>query len=459
MRKIFVLLLLSASIVAHAQKKTPPPGGTAKDFKLSEKKEKTLPNGLRVSMVQYGTIPKVNISLIIKSGNVHEKENQVWLADLMGRMIKEGTTKRNFAELSKAAARMGGNLNVSVGSAQTSISGSVLSEYAPEFINLIAELVTQPAFPAASLERLKGDLKRQLAVQKAVPQAQAQEKFFQAIYKDHPYGRMFPTDQMIDSYTLDQLKKYFEQNYGARRSVLYVVGMFDEAAVSDAAGKALASWRKGPEVSFPTVKAEAVKDTLLIERKGAPQTTLFVGLPVVSPTHKDYIPLLVANSLLGGSFGSRITTNIRENKGYTYSPNSSVSNRIGSTLWFEQADVTSEHTIDALVEIEKEITKLQREAPSKDELQGIQNYEAGIFVLRNSAPGGIIGQLNFLDLYGLPDSYLSNYVKNIYAVTPQKVSETVKTYIDYNKMTKVMVGDSEQIRKQVEQKKPALKPF
>lgn len=460
MKKIFLSIAIVSFLSAGAQKKeTPPAGSAAKDFKLSAKKTQKLPNGLKLTMVPYGTVPKVNINLIIKSGNVHENENQVWLADLMARMLKEGTMKMNFAALSKAAAKMGGELNVSVGGTQTFITGSVLSEYAPEFINLMSELILTPAFPEGSLERIKGDLKRQLTVQKAVPQSQAQEKFFQAIYKDHPYGRMFPTEEMINSYTLEMVKDYYQKNYGAKRAVLYVVGKFDEAAVTAAVKKSLSAWKPGPEVSYPPVKATPVSDTFIIERKGAPQTTLFVGLPVVTPSHKDYIPLLVSNSLLGGSFGSRITSNIRENKGYTYSPFSTVSNRKGSSLWYEQADVTSEHTVASLMEIEKEIKRLQQEPPTKEELQGIQNYEAGIFVLRNSSPGGIIGQLNFLDLYGLPDTYLSTLVKNIHAVTPEKVSEIVKTYIQYEKMTKVLVGDKDQIAQQMEKNKPALKAF
>ncbi|HEX2608760.1 MAG TPA: pitrilysin family protein [Flavisolibacter sp.] len=463
MKKSFLYTCSLAFVVmagsVHAQKQAPPAGGTAKDFKLSEKKQQTYGNGLKSTLVHYGELPKVNISLIIKTGNIHEGNDQVWLADLTGRMMREGTGQMNFAALSKKAAMMGGSLNVSVGLTQTTISGSVLSEYAPDFIKLISDLAMNPAFPSSELDRLKGDMKRRLAVQKAVPQAQAQEQFYQAIYKDHKYGQLFPTEAMIDGYTLQNIKDFYNANFGAKRSVIYVVGKFDETAVNNAIKTSLTNWKAGPEVNYPPVNAVASKDTIIMERKGAPQTTIMVGLPVVSPTNKDYLPLLVTNSLLGGSFGSRITSNIRENKGYTYSPFSSVANRKGSSLWYEQADVTSEHTIDALAEIENEIKRLQIEAPTKEELSGIQNYEAGIFVLQNSTPAGIIGQLNFLDLYGLDDSYLNNYVKNIYKVTPEVVSQMTKNYIQYDKMTKVMVGDKQQIQQQIEKQKAKPKTF
>ncbi|HEU4470377.1 MAG TPA: pitrilysin family protein, partial [Flavisolibacter sp.] len=294
---------------------------------------------------------------------------------------------------------------------------------------------------------------------KNVPQAQATEEFYEAVYGEHRYAKTFPTESMINSYTIQNVKDFFEKNFGAKRSVLYVVGKFDEKAVNAAIGASLGKFRPGPEVSYPEVQAKAAQDTLILDRKGAPQTTLMVGLPVVTPSNKDYVPLLVTNSLLGGSFGSRITSNIRENKGYTYSPFSTVQNRKGSAIWYEQADVTSEHTVDALLEIEKEIKKLQVQAPTKDELAGIQNYEAGIFVLQNSTPAGIIGQLNFLDLYGLDDSYLNNYVKNIYKVTPEMVSQMTKNYIQYDKMTKVLVGDKTAIQQQIEKQKATPRTF
>ena len=456
---IIALLCVTCFETAIAQKETPPAGGPAKDFKLPAKKTQSYNNGLKTTLVHYGVIPKATISLIIKTGNVHEGENQVWLADLMGRLMREGTANMNFAALSKKAAMMGGSFNINVGLTQTTISGSVLAEYAPEFIKLISDVVMHPTFPASELERLKGEMKRRLAVQKAVPQAQAQEQFYEAIYKNSVYGRLFPTEAMLNSYTEQMVRDFYDQNFGAKRSVLYVVGNFDDAAVNNAIKASLTQWKAGPDVMYPPVTLNPAGDTLIVDRKGAPQTTLIVGLPVITPTNKDYVPLLVTNSLLGGSFGSRITSNIRESKGYTYSPFATVQNRKESSLWYEQADITSEHTIDALMEIEKEIKRLQTEAPSKDELSGIQNYESGIFVLQNSSPGGIIGQLNFLDLYGLDDSYLTNYVKNINKVTPEMVSQMAKNYIQYDKMTKVMIGDKQGIEQQMEKQKQAVKTF
>lgn len=446
---MMILVSLSSFGVAEAQKETPPAGSTVKDFKLAAKKEITLANGLRSTMVQFGQLPKVNISLIVKTGNVHEGPNEVWLADLTGRMMREGTSSMDFKALSKKVAGMGGTINITVGPDQTTISGAVLSEFAADFVKVVADVAINPVFPASEVERLKSNLKRQLVLQKAVPQVQAREKFFQTMYKDHPYGQYFPTDEMINSFTLQMVKDFYNNNYGARRSVLYIVGKYDEVPVNAAVNAAFSKWKAGAGIKYPAPNQVTKRDTIIIDRKAAPQTTLVLGLPSINPKGEDYIAHIVTNSLLGGSFGSRITSNIRENKGYTYSPFSSIDNRKSGTLWIQQADISSEHTIDALMEIEKEIKRLQNDAPSSQELEGIQNYEAGIFVLRNSSINGITNQLNFLDLYGLDHSYLNNYVKNVYKVTPDKVSEIARNNYLYDKMLIVMVGDKEMINKQV----------
>jgi len=404
----------------EAQKQTAPAGGTPKDFSLPEKKITTLPNGFGSALVQYGDIPKVTINLIIKTGNVHEAANEVWLADLTGVLMKEGTTTMDFKTISRKVAGMGGEVNVNVSADQFTISGSVLSEFAPGLIKIISDIAMNPAFPPSELERLKKDLKRQLAVEKTRPQAQAQEKFFQLIYKDHPYGRFFPTDEMLNSYTIDKVKDFYGKNFGAKRSVLYVAGKFDAASAEKAIEESFSPWKAGPEINYPPATQVRTNEIATIDRKDAPQTTILLGLPTLTPNHADYVPLQVTNSLLGGSFGSRITTNLREDKGYTYSPFSTIQNRKGVSVWYEQADVTSEHTGESLQEIAKEIRRLQNEPPSKEELTGIQRYQAGIFVLQNSTPSGIIGQLNFIDQNGLDDTYLTNRVKNIYAVTRKK---------------------------------------
>jgi zinc protease len=448
-------LLLTGA--AFAQKQSPPPGSAPHDFKLPAKKVNTLPNGLRSTLVEYGVTPKVTVSVIIKTGNVHEGANEVWLADFTGKLINEGSASLDSKALAKKVALMGGEVNVTTALNQTTLSGSVLSEYAPELIKVLADVAMHPAFPAKEVDRLKNDLKRGLSVQKSIPQSQAFERFGKTLYPDQPYGRYFPTEAMLDSYTLEKAKAFYDKNFGAQRTVVYVVGKFDEGAVTKAIDESFAPWQKGPAVDYPVAKPARNGPVEIIDRPGAPQTTVMLGLPVIDPSQPDYLALQVTNTLLGGSFISRITSNIREDKGYTYSPYASMNANVKAAYWAERADVTTEHTGASLQEISKEIKRLQTEPVDKKELEGIQNFEAGNFVLQNSTPNGIINQLNFIDLHGLGDDYLSNRVKNIYAVTPEKIQGLAREYFKYENMTLVLVGDKKQLDKQMKSHEEALK--
>jgi predicted Zn-dependent peptidase len=177
-----------------------------------------------------------------------------------------------------------------------------------------------------------------------------------------------------------------------------------------------------------------------------------MGVPAVSPSDADFIKFTVMNSLLGGSFGSRITSNIRENKGYTYSPSSFVWSRYKTGYWVESADVTTEHTGDSLKEIIYEIDRLQKEPPTEAEVEGIKNYLVGIYVLQNSTRAGVIGQLDTMNYNELDRNYLDAYVQKLSAVTPKDVQDMAKKYLTLDRMTFVVVGDKSKIDEQ-------LKPY
>jgi predicted Zn-dependent peptidase len=308
--------------------------------------------------------------------------------------------------------------------------------------------VQRPSFPEKEFERLKKDFVRNLNIRKTEPQSLAQEKFAEVLYGDHPYGRVFPSEKMLNGYTLEQIKGFYDSNFGAQRTHIYVVGKFDANSVSDAVQAEFSGWKKGepPLIKMPQSKSNRM--IYLVDRPDAPQSTIYMGLPVIDPTDPDYFPLQVTNTLLGGYFSSRITTNIREDKGYTYSPFSRITSHYRDAFWAQTADVSTDVTGAAIKEIFFEIDRLQNEAPTAEELQGVQNYMGGIFVLRNSSRAGIIGQLSFMNLHGLED-YLNSYVKNVFAVTPEKVQEMAQKYLKDEEMTLVIVGDKKKVPDQV----------
>jgi predicted Zn-dependent peptidase len=370
---------------------------------------------------------------------------------MLGDMMKEGTRTRTADQIAETAARMGGAVNISVGADQTSITADVLSESGAELVALLADIAQNPLLPASELQRLQTDTLRSLAIARTQPGSLALERFRQILYPDHPYGRVFSTEEIVKSYTVEDLRKFHTDNFGARRTHVYVAGRFDAKAMRDAITKAFGAMPQGTSAqpNPPRPAAFDKRRVALINRAGAPQSTLYLGLPTLDPTNKDYIPFVVANSLLGGSFASRITSNIREQKGYTYSPNSQLSTRYRDGYWLQVADVTTDVTGASLKEIFYEVERLAKEPPTAEELQGIKNYLAGIFVLQNSSRGGVIGQLSFVRLHGLDESYLNTYVQRVLATTPADVQRITSTYLRPDRMAIVVVGDEAKIKEQV----------
>ena len=434
---------------ARVKKQSPPPGSVPKPFLVPQTEKLTLPNGLQATLVPYGAVPKVQITLSLRVGNLNEAENQIWLADLLASLVKEGTTSRSAQQVAQEAASMGGSVDVNVGADLTHIAADVLSEYGPKMVGLLADVAMHPLLPASEIDRLKKDQLRNLTIQKSQPQPIALEQFRRALYPNHPYGRVFPTEQMIQRYTIEDVQKFYKDNFGAARTHIYVAGKFDAPAIKEAITEAFSSWQHGPDPFIDIPKPITKHELELVDRPGAVQSTLYIGLPTIDPSNPDYIPLQVMNSLLGGSLGSRITSNIREQKGYTYSPNSQLSARYRDAYWLQVADVTEQHTGDSIKEILYEIDRLQKEAPGDAELTGIKNYLAGVFVLRNSSRAGLIVQLEFVDLHKLGDDYVNTYVQTVYAVTPQQVQQAAQKYINAEKLTMVVVGDKQKVSEQV----------
>ena len=447
-----------ASAVALAQspvKETPPVPAPPRDFALPAPKQFVLDNGLRVTLVNYGNTPKVNVGLYVAAGNSYESASEVWLGDLTAQLMREGTATKTGPEISLAAARMGGQVDINVGVDTASVTGSALSEFAPDLARLVADLALHPKFPSGELDRLKADNLRRLSIAKSNPQQMATEKFREVLYGNHPYGRVFPTEAQMKGYTLAQAKAFYEANWAASRARIYVVGRFDAAAAEAAIRSAFSSWKKGTMSHPPVAKPRSERAVHIVDKPGAVQTTLIVGLPTIDASHPDAIALSVTNSVLGGYFSSRMTANLRESKGYTYSPFSAVQNRYRDANWAQNADVTTTVTGASLKEIFFEIDRLQAEPPTEAELESAKNYMLGTFVLRNSDRAGIIAQLEFINFHGLPADYLNTYVGKVRAVTPGQVQEMTRKYIDDTRTAIIAVGDRKQIEDQVKPYGPA----
>jgi zinc protease len=432
-----------------AQKETPPAGGQPKPFVFPQQEVYSLPNGLKVTLVQYGSVPKVAFQATIYAGTKDDLKGKKAVSEMVGSMLKEGTRSRSAEQIARETAEMGGSINVGTGTDSTNVTGEVLSEFDAGFIALMADVILNPNFKAEDLERLRANKLRSLAVARTQAGNQAWEKFREVVFSGHPYAQINPTDEEVKGYTLDDLKNFYAANYGATRTNLYVVGKFNPVAVKNAIAKAFGPMKRGTPSTRNIPKIQAKRSLTTIDRPDAPQSTIYLGMPAPNPADADYPKFVVMDTILGGAFGSRITANIRENKGYTYSPGSFVWTRFKTGYWVESADVTTQHTGDSVKEILYEINRMRTEPVSQAELQGIKNYLVGLYVLQNSTRFGVINQLENMNYNELPKSSIDNYVREISAVTAEDVQTMAKKYLTEDKMSIVVVGDLKKVGEQL----------
>lgn len=423
--------------------------GPMAPFQLPQVARTTLDNGLIVATVPSGSIPKASIRLVLGFGTGSEGPDDTWLTRLLGDYLKEGAGDLDTGALADAIARMGGRLGVNVEEDTITISASVLSEHAPELVRVLATVARTPRLPEAELERLQADLIRRLDYARSQPGTLASSAFRAAIYGDHAYSRLLATPEQINSFTTETLRTTYGALATPSRAHLYVAGMFDHDRTLAAASEALGTWEGTDAAPAAPPQATSSRAIHLMDRPGAEQSTLSLGLPVPDPTHEDYVALAVTNSLLGGSFYSRITLNIREDKGYTYSPRSQVVTHPGDAYWAQLADVTTNVTGASLHEIFAEIDRLRSEPPATEELDGIQSYVAGNYVLRHATPGGILDQLEFLDLHGLDESWAAAYTDKVLALTATDIQRIAVDHLRPDEMTIVIVGDASAITEEI----------
>jgi predicted Zn-dependent peptidase len=452
-----LLIALGAGGLAFASAAAPaqtfptkmPAAGTPKPFTVPASQTYTLANGLQVTLIPYGNVPKATVSLRTYAGGLNEGEDR-WLSQLTAQMLREGAAGRTGAQIAEAAASMGGGLGIGASQHETTIGLNVLSEFADDAVRLIGDVARRPDFPQSEYGRVRDSLLRNLAVAKSQPQASADAALAAAYYGPrHPYGRPYPTDAQLKGYSLEEVRAFYRSNFGAKRSRLYIAGQFDPAQVRVAVEQAFGDWAAGPERLRLPPQPQAGPRLILVDRPGAAQSTMRIAFPAPIAGAPQDLPFRVTNALLGGAFNSRITTNIREQKGYTYSPGSGIGFNAGEAMWTFNADVTTDVTGPALKEVIGEIRRLQSEPPTATEAAGMQTYMAGIFVLQNASPGGLIASLANRDFHGLPTNWLEGYIPGVLAVDAANMQSIARETLPLERATIVVVGDLAKVEPQL----------
>ena len=409
-----------------------------------------LANGLEVILLESHTIPKFHGELYFRSGNAAASSRGIALAEMAATMVRTGTSRHSSREIEELLRGLGADLSVSAGQDTSAISFAGLSDHAEPLLQVANELAREATFPAAEFERERRQKLEEVKLERTQPGFLAGERLRKILFGSHPYAEVSPTAEQVAAYTREQLQNVYRDFFTPENAILILVGDFEPAAALKTAEKIFGDWsgKKPAAEESATPPVPKGRRVYLVDLPGSVQTQILCGCHAINRKHPDWIKLGLTNSLYGGAFNSRLVMNIREDKGYTYSPRSGVNPLRQYGYFSVSAAVRNDVVAGSLTEIFYEIDKL-RSLPVPDaELLDAQNYLTGVFSMGLATQSGLLSQISTLALNDLPDEYLETYREKVRALKPADVLSAARTYFDSANMQIVVVGDRKQIESQ-----------
>jgi zinc protease len=368
-------------------------------------------------------------------------------------VARTGTTARTSRQIEEDLRRMGSDLSSGAGADTSVISFAGLVDFSNDLLGLVSELAQHASFPADEFERERRQLVEGLRIERTTPGFLAGERLRRVLFGAHPYGTVSPTEEQVTNYRVDQLKDFYQKYYRPGNALLVMVGDFAPQAMLVQIEKAFGSWAAGPVEAAPNPALPELKGrrVCLVHLPGSVQTQILMGNRAITRKHPDWLRLTLANSIYGGAFNSRLVMNIREDKGYTYSPRSGTHSLRQHGYFSVGAAVRNEVVAAALTEIFYEIDRMRATPVGDAELDDARNYMTGVFSLGLATQDGLAGQLATATLEKLPDDYLETYRERILKLTPADVLDAAQKYFDSANAQIVIVGDRAQIESQAAQ--------
>ncbi len=439
------LLLLATPIAAQQPDRSGPPElGPPPRINLPAIQQLELSNGLDVLLMEKHGVPLVQLNVLVRAGSAHDPSDKRGLASLTADMMDEGAGSRDALQLADEIEFLGARIGTRAGSHTTTLSlHTPLSKF-DAALPLLADILLRPTFPADELERKRKSLLTSLLQAHDEPNAIASAAFNLALYgNDHPYGGTgYGYEASIRAFSVADLREFHQTYFVANNAALIVVGDVTPGEILPKLEAALGSWAPGqvPEVSWPETRQVERREVILVDKPGAPQSVIRIGRIGTDRHSDDYYDIQVMNTILGGSFTSRLNQNLREDKGYTYGAYSMFSFNVMPGPFTAASSVQTEVTDSAVAEFFKEMNGILEPVP-EDELAGAKNYEAFSLPAQFESVSGIAGNLAELVTYGLPLDYFNHYVDEILAVTQRDVRRVAREYVNPGRVKVIVVGD------------------
>jgi len=411
-----------------------------------------LPNGIQVVLAERRNFPRVRLELFFRSGNAVAMHRLPGLGEMTAAVVRAGTKSRDQRQVDEELRRMGADLGTSAGADTSAIAVSGLAEFLPGLADLVADLARKAMFPDRDFERERRQKLEELRIARTTSGFLGSERMRGVLFGHHPYARLAPTEKEVESYRREDLTAFYGEHYVPENALIVAVGDFDTMRTREIIEKQFADW-KGIQSARPATPAPPElkgRQVHLVDLPGAVQAEVLVGNRAITRRDPNWPQLVLANSLFGGAFNSRLVMNIREQKGYTYSPRSTAHALREYGYFTVHAAVRNEVTAATLTEIFYEMDRMRSLPVGADELDDAKNYVTGAFSLGVATLDGVAGQVSSMYLEELPKDYLEKYRDKIQALSSEEIMAAARSYFDSVNAQIVVVGNAAVLRDQAE---------
>lgn len=418
--------------------------------KLPRAEEASLPNGLRVVLLRSTKVPTFTMQMVVLSGGLSDKSDYHGLASFTASLLREGTAKRSSKDIAEQTDALGTTLVATSGlsSLTSTVSTSGLVENFDPTLDIFADVIRNPSFPQAEVDKYKARTLAGLQFQRSSAQFLAQEQFSKAIYGAHPAALVVPPAESIKRITSKDLADFHSTYYRPNNAILTVVGDVTLKEIMPKLQKAFGDWQKAdvPTTAIPAAPTQSAARIFLIDRPGSVQTVLTLGTLGIERTSPDYFPLLLADKILGGGPSGRLFMNLRETNGYTYGAYSGFGGSKYRGTWVSSSEVRTDVTAGAMKEFMYELKRLRDEKVGADELDNAKRAIVGSFALSLEQPQALLQNIVTQKLYDLPVDYWDTFPQRVAAITIEDVQRVAQKYIDLDHLQVVAVGDASKAR-------------
>ncbi|MHB8877268.1 MAG: M16 family metallopeptidase [Myxococcaceae bacterium] len=425
-----------------------------KPLKVPPREEATTQAGMKVIVARRGPLPLVAIRLVVRAGSAVDPQGKFGLADFTARLMRRGTSKLSADEISEAVEFVGGSLSTSAGEDYLSVSISAPAEHLVPMLDIMGQLVREPTFPQGEVDSAKKRVLAQLANELDDPAAIAERALVQAYWGAHPYGHELQGRAAdVKGFTRDDLVAFHKGKLGPRIATLVVVGELEPKKVFAAVERSFAGWTGGPAAApvLPTLeKPASAGQIVLVDKPDQTQTQVRIGERGVARGHPDYFPIVAFNTVLGGSFTSRLVTQVRVKRGLSYGIGSHFDGLAAGGMFSVSTFTKTEATREILDVTLAEVAKMRAKGPTPVELATAKSYLNALYPSRIETNEGVSGALADIALYGLPKDFVETFRERLGQVTKDQAAGAARQYLFEDKPVIVLVGNAAKVRPLVE---------